>query len=538
MFKKLSSWWRYRHEQKTEAIEEEDHAPLSTKGAYTTDVEHHRGKRQKLIDAIHQNVLKNPLDTMKPVDASTGIAMDGAAMDDLDNSSSLKRAFSLQGQAIPDALLGWYASQGFIGYQTMAMIAQNWLVDKACDMPAKDAVRNGYELTFNDGDEEINAEIIQDIKSLDKTYGINNSMREFVKMGRVFGIRVAIFKIDFDGDKEKEFDFYAKPFNIDAVTPGSYKGIAQVDPYWMSPELDQASISDPSSLYFYVPTWWRLPGGLRVHRSHIVTYINSEVADILKPSYLYGGVSVPQKMFERVYASERTANEAPQLALTKRSIVLKTDITEAMANQKKFENNLSNVNYFKDNYAVWAVDNSDQVEHFDTTLSDLDAVIMTQFQLDAAIADVPATKLLGTSPKGFNASGDYEEESYNQMLESVQENDLTPLLNRHYMLLMRSDIAPDRDIDAVPEINWNPLTVLSAKEIAEINNLKSQTAMNYQGAGAIDGGEIRDEVIADENSGFNGVTTEEDDDLDGVFSEVKGLSSEKQNAALGMDNRR
>ncbi len=34
--------------------------------------------------------------------------------------------------------------------------------------------------------------------------------------------------------------------------------------------------------------------------------------------YNYFGVSVPERIYERVYASERTANEAPQLAMTKR----------------------------------------------------------------------------------------------------------------------------------------------------------------------------------------------------------------------------
>ena len=35
-------------------------------------------------------------------------------------------------QAMPDAQFFWYASQSFIGYQSAAIIAQNWLVDKAC----------------------------------------------------------------------------------------------------------------------------------------------------------------------------------------------------------------------------------------------------------------------------------------------------------------------------------------------------------------------------------------------------------------------
>ena len=58
---------------------------------------------------------------------------------------------------------------------------------------------------------------------------------------------------------------------------------------------------------------------------------------------------------------------------------------------------------------------------------------MSQYQLVAAAANVPATKLLGTTPKGFNATGEYEEASYHEELESIQANDLSRLLARHHL---------------------------------------------------------------------------------------------------------
>ena len=55
--------------------------------------------------------------------------------------------------------------------------------------------------------------------------------------------------------------------------------------------------------------------------SHFVILRGPEVSDILKPSYLYGGLPLTQLILERVYGAERTANEAPMLALTKRLVV-------------------------------------------------------------------------------------------------------------------------------------------------------------------------------------------------------------------------
>ena len=74
---------------------------------------------------------------------------------------------------------------------------------------------------------------------------------------------------------------------------------------------------------------------------------------------------------------------------------------------------------------------------------------MTQYQLVAAAAGVPATKLLGTSPKGFNATGEFEESSYGEELESIQQHDLSPLVNRHHLLLIRSHVTKKFKINAV-----------------------------------------------------------------------------------------
>ncbi len=39
-----------------------------------------------------------------------------------------------------------FAEKSFIGYTMIAYIAGNWLVDKACAMPAGDAVRQGWDI--------------------------------------------------------------------------------------------------------------------------------------------------------------------------------------------------------------------------------------------------------------------------------------------------------------------------------------------------------------------------------------------------------
>jgi phage-related protein (TIGR01555 family) len=443
-------------------------------------------------------------------------AHDGFAMDapSAGNPLSMKPLIEPVSM-IPGAQLCWYAGQGFIGYQLAGMISQHWLIDKACTMPARDAMRHGFDITVNekmketDGDEDKGAEeteenqdytdIIAYINKLDKKFGIKQNCVEFVRFNRMFGIRVALPIIE-----TTEKDFYEKPFNIDGVKPGSYKGISQIDPYWITPELNFEAAANPASVHFYEPTWWRV-NGQRIHRSHLVIIRNGQVADILKPTYLYGGISVPQKIYERVYAAERTANEAPQLALTKRSTVFKMDITQAAANPQAFREKMEFFAFNRDNYGAKTIGLEDEAEQFDTTLTDVDSVIMTQYQIVAAASGVPSTKLLGTSPKGFDATGEFETDSYHEELETIQMNDMQPLIERHHALLMKSEIEPKFGKTFEIDIVWNAVDTPGAKEMADINYVKAQTDAQLVTTGAVDGTDVRNRIIADKESGYNGI---------------------------------
>jgi len=421
----------------------------------------------------------------------------GSGGDDT-QADSIKPGYTSYQFGLNDIQLNYYSSQGFIGWQTCALLSQQWLIDKACTMPAKDAIRKGYEITVNNG-QKLEPEVKDAIRQLDVKYEINRNLVEFIRMGRIFGIRIALFDVRTNNPDE----YYLNPFNIDAVTPGSYRGIVQIDPYWITPELDMEAAGNPAYKHFYEPTWWRV-NGQRIHYTHLIIYRTEELPDILKPTYIYGGIPIPQKIFERVYAAERTANEAPQLALTKRSTIFHTDLAQAIAQQGKFEQKMASWAYFRDNFGIKIVGEKETVEQFDTSLSELDAVIMTQYQLVAAAANVPATKLLGTTPKGFNSTGEFDEASYHEELESLQTHDLTPLLQRHHLLLIKSEVAPMFKIEPFETfIVWNSLDSMTAKEKAEVQEIKARTGAFLINSGAISPEDELNRLMADPDSGYN-----------------------------------
>lgn len=456
------------------------------------------------LQRMTPSVFQRTHDDVKSVSVSVG--MDSAiqvqpvrfAMDDQD---SLKTAYALQGgMPIPDVQVTWYAAQSFIGYQMCAVLLQHWFIDQACTMPARDAIRNGYDVTRSDG-EKLPPKMTDEFKKLDKRFKAKWNCAEAVRKCRAFGIRVVLFEVT-----SPDPDYYLKPFNPDGVGPGSYKGMSQVDPYWITPELDFNASANPASKHFYEPTYWRI-NGKRYHRTHLVVLKTCEVPDVLKPTYFYGGIPLPQRIYERVYAAERTTNEGPQLALTKRTTVVEgVDMAAAAANQAEFMKRIQDWAYMRDNYGVRLAGGQEKVAQFDTALADVDTVIMTQWQIACAIAQVPSTKMLGVQPKGFNATGESEEANYHESLESIQEHDMAPILERHHLLCVRSYIMPKFNVPVFEtHIEFSDLDAETAKEKAERELAESNADKNWSDTGAVDGIDVRNKLINRKGGSYQGI---------------------------------
>ncbi len=456
-------------------------------------------KERKLLSVDDFPIYKPSKELGGKGSAVKGAAMDQAsfqslALDNSETGSSVK-ASAMSNYQVPEALQQWYNSQGFIGYQACALIAQHWLVDKACSMAPDDAVRNGWEIKADGID--LDEETVKSFRELDKKVRVKENLSELARFKNIFGIRVAIFEIE-----SEDPDYYEKPFNIDGVVEGCYKGISQVDPYWMTPLMTAASTSNPAAIDFYDPEYWVI-SGKKYHRSHLIICRGPQPADILKPTYIFGGIPLTQRIYERVYAAERTANEAPLLTLSKRTTAIHLDVEKAMANEGNFVKRLLFWVKNRDNYGVKVLGKDEVMEQFDTNLSDLDSVIMNQYQLVAAIAKTPATKLLGTSPKGFNATGEFETVSYHEELESIQEHDYDPLLERHYLIANKH-----LGYDVSLEIVWQPVDSIGAVQRAALNLTKAQTDEINVNLGAVSPDDVRERIKEDRHSSYNSLTDE------------------------------
>lgn len=482
--------WPFRQQNVPAAVPEKPRRMVKPVGpVVVSDVDLIRDAIPKVFQRKHSDIVPESM---------PGASMDGEI--ETGGAARLPDIYSVSSM-VPGVLFSWYAAQSFIGHQACAILAQHWLIAKACGQAPKDAAQNGFKpvITLPEGD--VPPELVQKVTERNREMAILTECYEACRNSRIFGIRHVLFLVD-------GIDYEA-PFNPDGVQPGKYQGITQIDPYWLTPVFESSGIGDPAAPHFYEPTWWRLPNGQRVHRSHFVILREEEVPDVLKPTYYYGGIPLPQQIYERVYAAERTANEAPELALTKRLVAMTGSVDNFLTDENEVTERLHAFNKLRSNFGFLIIGEDEDVRQIDTALADFDALIMTQYQLVAAQARTPATKLLGTSPKGFNATGEHESDSYDQELVSIQASSMTPLVDRHHLLLCRSEFAayPGMAITA----DWCPVRAPKPMEVADIDLKKAQASQTRVAAGIISPSEEREKLKNDPEAGYAHLEMEEDE---------------------------
>lgn len=432
-----------------------------------------------------------------------------AAKKDAENKSAF-RVSPQGGDIINDTVWAHYGNDTYIGWSACAILAQNPIIHLACHIPAEDAIARGYKLAFADhedadasGDGKPDNDLLTAVKKATEKMGINDVCVKLNYNKRVFGFGVS-FPIIYD-KSGKPYDM-SKPFNPDGLKGMDYRGFKVVDPYWLTPQFEEGATRDPLNERFMEPTWYKLPDGRVVHHTWFIKVNNAEVADILKPTYYYGGMPLTQMIYKRVWCAEKTANEAPLLAMSKRMLVVDANVQQIIKNKSYVYKLMQVITKCRNNWGVFFKSPTSNIQQIDTSLTDFEECMFSQFQLVASIAQMPATKLLQTTPKGFNSTGEFEWKIYAQLQQTVQNRDYKPQIEKHIEILTAT-----QGKHRVMTVTFNPVDAPSEKERADIENTKANTRTSYVQNGILTPEEVRDVMRNDEDGEYTSIPVENPD---------------------------
>lgn len=434
----------------------------------------------------------------------------------IENSGLMMTGDPVMRYPINPRILKHFQSRQWITYNGCALLATHEIINRACSIPAEDAIAHGYRLACasevhqggvaHTANEE---RFLYDLKKQADKLGMNETCVKLDYKKKVFGVAVAIPRVKFKKDamsptREGKPYSYEDEYDVNMIEPGSYEGFAVVDPVWLTNEFDEESCEDPLSVHYYEPTWVRT-NMKKIHRSWYIRVVNSEVPDILKPTYYFGGLSLCQMLYERVWCADKLANEAPLLAMTKRLLIADGNLEQMIQDPRHANLFFRAINYFRDNWSVFVKKPSSNVTQLDTALSDLAPLTMTEYQLAASIAQIPVTKLLKNVPTGLQSTGDYEWDDYAQGLLGIQANEYEPLLRRHYEIYLRTTYPDRKDLDVT--IIWNPIDVPKNQEIVQMTSTAIQGATNLIANKVVTIGEVRQMLRSTNLPMFNAISS-------------------------------
>jgi phage-related protein (TIGR01555 family) len=168
-------------------------------------------------------------------------------------------------------------------------------------------------------------------------------------------------------------------------------------------------------------------------------------------------------------------------------------------------------NALRDNYSIFALDNNEQTpeewQQFTLSLAGFSEVLSQNAELICATTQIPAIIMFGTSPKGFNSSGDIELRVWYDRVRGYQNSRLLPHLRTAYDYI-QLDLFGEIDEDLTVE--FKPLWTPSELEQSQIQLNKQQRNSAYVADGTLLREEVRASLLEDPHSGYNTLLSEDE----------------------------
>jgi phage-related protein (TIGR01555 family) len=349
----------------------------------------------------------------------------------------------------------------------------SWLGRKIHDLPPFDMVR-----AWRDWQAE--ADQIEALEAEERRLGLRQKVRKALVWSRLYGGGALI--LGAAGDP-------AMPLNIGAVDKGGLKYVHAVTRYQLSVHEIEA---DLASEFFGQPKHYELSsvnGAVRIHPSRVIPFIGQPVpegATGVSGQDQFWGDPLLQSLREAIaHADLAQAASAGMMHEAKIDTLSIPDLSSQLSTSEYEARLISRLQVAELAKSVLNSRILDAEEKWETrqiNFSGLPDMLDKFLQIVAAAADIPVTRLLGTSAKGLNATGEGDNDNYDEMIASRQELDLRPNLERLDEVLIRSALGV-----RPPEVHFifADLEKPDPKEKAEIEDKRADTAKKYVDAGLV-----------------------------------------------------
>lgn len=351
------------------------------------------------------------------------------------------------------------------------MYRGSWLAKKIVNAVADDMTREWLHVTF-DGEE-----LGTTIELAEKRFAVRRKINEALKWSRLYGGSLVII-----GTRDKNL---AKPLDVKNVKQGDLRNLHVVDRWRASPagslnlELDSPNFGMPD---YYVIS----ESAVQVHHTRVLRFNGQRLPYYAWLNNTRWDDSELQHVMDSLMNYDTTTQAIATMMFESNVDVVKSEGLADVLARKDGEAVLTKrfqvAALLKSFNRMLLLDGTESYEKKQNSFANLDKVIQ-QFMIDVSgAADIPMTRLFGTSATGMNATGDNDVRNYYDMVSAKQEAELRPQLEYLYEVLVRSELGH------MPEdfrFDFNPLWQLSETEQATVEKTRAERDQVYLNAGVV-----------------------------------------------------
>ena len=351
------------------------------------------------------------------------------------------------------------------------MYRGSWLAKKIVNAVADDMTREWLHVTF-DGEE-----LGTTIEQAEKRFALKRKANEALKWSRLYGGAVIII-----GTRDRNL---AKPLDVKNVRKGDLRYLHVVDRWRLSPagslnrDLESPNFGMPDSYVLAEST-------VQVHHTRVLRFNGEKLPYFAWLRNAMWDDSVLQHVMDSLMNCDTTTQAIATMMFESNVDVVKSEGLADVLARKDGEAVLTKrfqvAALLKSFNRMLLLDGTESYEKKQNSFANLDKVIQ-QFMIDVSgAADIPMTRLFGTSATGMNATGDNDVRNYYDMVSAKQEAELRPQLEYLYEVLVRSELGH------MPEdfrFDFNPLWQLSETEQATVEKTRAERDQVYLNAGVV-----------------------------------------------------
>jgi hypothetical protein len=377
-------------------------------------------------------------------------------------TDSLLALTSGMGDPARDKAAGTYYGPSFLTDEQLLYAYQgSWLPQKIVNIPAMDSIRKGRDWQAeNDQIEAIEAEEMR--------LGLWQKLLDARIKARLWGGAAIYMGTDQAPDQ---------PLRLDGLGKGGLKYLTVLSRREViAGELDQDALAET----YGRPKDYQVTGRVafaNIHPSRLVVFTGQPHPDVWLaqgPNRGWGESSL-QAVFSAIKNADSTAANIASLVFEANIDVFGVPDFMSMVADPEYRSRLLErfllANVGKSMNRALIRDANETYDRKQISFSQLPEVLQQFLIIVSGAADIPATRLLGQSPAGMNATGESDMKNYHDRIESMQKLELQPAIYNLDEALIRSALG-ERPAEVYYE--WSPLSQMSEKDKAEVALKKAQ----------------------------------------------------------------